>query len=139
MAPPKSPYGLIQESVYDDPWKVFVVCIFCNLTRRVESEPFMWQFFGRWPTAVDASRADPDEIAQMIESLGLANRRANTLVRMSQDYLNKDWSVDPRCLYGVGSYAYDAYMIFCKNQWMTIHEPKDGALKKYWRWVNNVE
>jgi endonuclease III len=88
---PKSPYGLIQEEFQKDPWKVFVVCIFCNLTRRTESEPYMREFFARWPSAADAAIADQTEINDLIKTLGLADRRAKTLTRMSQDYLVKSW------------------------------------------------
>jgi len=48
-APPRSPYNLIQEHLWHDPWKLFVACIFCNLTRRVDAEPYMWKFFKRYP------------------------------------------------------------------------------------------
>jgi methyl-CpG-binding domain protein 4 len=139
MVAPKSPYGLIQEEFQHDPWKVFVVCIFCNLTRRTASEPYMREFFARWPTAGDTSNADQGEISDLIKTLGLADRRAKTLVRMSQDYLVKAWQTDPRVLYGIGEYAHAAYQIFCQHQWAQIPEPKDGALKKYWKWINNVE
>ena len=139
MVAPKSPYGLIQEEFQHDPWKVLVVCIFCNLTRRTESEPYMREFFALWPTARDASQADHEQVKDLIKTLGLADRRAKTLIKMSQDYLAKSWHDDPRCLYGIGEYAHAAYQIFCKHQWALIPEPKDGALKKYWKWVNNKE
>ena len=64
--PPKSPFNLIQEHVYHDPWKIFVVCIFCNLTKRVDAEPYMWKFFKKYPTPKDAACADPKEIEEMI-------------------------------------------------------------------------
>jgi len=99
----------------------------------------MREFFLRWPNAVEASLADPSQISELIKTLGLADRRAKTLVRMSQDYLVKDWKADPRNLYGVGEYAYAAYQIFCQHIWAQIPEPKDGALKKYWKWINNKE
>ena len=78
MRAPASPYGLIQEEFQDDPWKVFVVCIFCNLTRRTESEPYMREFFSRWPTPLAASNADHTEVSDLIQVLGLADRRAKT-------------------------------------------------------------
>ena len=138
MQAPASPYGLIQEQVQHDPWRVFVVCIFCNLTKRVEAEPIMWQFFDRWPDAASAAKADTEEIRLLIKDLGLGERRSKTLVRMSQEYLL--WNRrDPGDLYGIGEYATAAYMIFCQHAWSQIPEPKDGALKKYWRWINKVE
>lgn len=138
MRAPHSPYNLIQEHVQDDPWRVFVVCIFCNLTRRVDSEPIMWEFFRRWPDAESASEASFDEIVDLIQNLGLKQRRAKTLIQMSRDYL--DWDKkEPKDLYGIGEYADAAYKIFCEKKWAQIPEPKDGALKNYWRWVNNKE
>lgn len=138
MRAPTSPYGLIQEQVQDDPWRVFVVCIFCNLTKRVEAEPVMWQFFERWPNAAAAALADQEEVRLMIKDLGLGERRSKTLVRMSQEYLSWN-SRDPGELYGIGEYATAAYKIFCEHAWNQIPEPRDGALKKYWKWINNVQ
>ena len=47
--PPKSPYNLIQEQLYEDPWKILVACIFCNLTRRNTAEPLIWEYFEKYP------------------------------------------------------------------------------------------
>lgn len=138
MQAPRSPYNLIQEHVQDDPWRVFVVCIFCNLTKRVEAEPLMWKFFEKWPTALDASRAQIEEVRDLIKDLGLGERRSNTLIRMSRDYLGWDRS-EPKDLYGIGDYAAAAYKIFCEHAWASIPEPKDGALKNYWKWVNSQQ
>jgi len=133
--PPKSPYNLIQEHLWEDPWKIFVACIFCNLTKRVQSEPYMWKFFNKWPTPEKASSADPEEIREMIAPLGLSRRRSVSLVRMSNDYLQKDWKDKPEVLYGVGKYASDAYRIFCKGEWQEV-EPKDHALNDYHAWLS---
>jgi hypothetical protein len=75
----------------------------------------MREFFSRWPTASDAALANQSEVSELIKTLGLADRRAKTLIRMSQDYLVKSWQPDPRVLYGIGEYAYAAYQIFCLN------------------------
>jgi len=138
MHAPRSPYNLIQEHVQSDPWRVFVVCIFCNLTKRIEAEPLMWQFFSRWPTAKDAANANTEEVRDLIKDLGLGERRSKTLVKMSQDYLHWDRQ-EPKDLYGIGDYAAAAYKIFCEHAWSKIPEPKDGALKNYWRWVNSQQ
>jgi len=98
----------------------------------------MWQFFSRWPTAKDAAQANAEEIRQLIKDLGLGDRRSKTLVRMSQDYLTWD-RADPKELHGIGEYAAAAYKIFCEHAWAKIPEPKDGALKNYWRWVNSQQ
>ena len=132
--PPKSPYNLIQEQLWEDPWKIFVACIFCNLTKRVHAEPYMWEFFSRYPTPNIASRTCPEEIQKMIQPLGLSGRRSKTLVRMSNDYLQKNWKDHPETLYGIGKYASDAYRIFCAGEWKDV-TPKDGALVNYRNWL----
>jgi len=128
--PPKSPYNLIQEHLWNDPWKIFVACIFCNLTKRVESEPYMWKFFKLYPTPEKASKANPDKLQKMIQPLGLSKRRSRALIKMSNDYLMKDWRDKPESLYGIGKYASDAYRIFCMGDWRNV-DPKDGALVSY--------
>jgi methyl-CpG-binding domain protein 4 len=89
----------------------------------------MWEFFQRWPTPEDASRADESEIQELIKNLGLSKRRAHILKRMSQEYLQDDWE-DPIQLYGCGKYASDAWHIFCIGDWKEI-EPSDHALNWY--------
>jgi methyl-CpG-binding domain protein 4 len=133
-APPRSPYDLIQEHLWEDPWKIFVACIFCNLTRRVDAEPYIWKFFEKYPTPHKASQEDPCVIEAMIQPLGLSRRRSEALVKMSDDYLNKDWKNQPETLYGVGKYASDAYRIFCLGDWENV-KPKDHALNNYHDWL----
>ena len=135
--PPRSPYNLIQEQLWHDPWKIFVACIFCNLTRRVDAEPYMWKFFEAYPTAKDTSNADPSDIQRMIQPLGLSDRRSRALVRMSSDYIGKQWRMSPDVLYGIGKYGSDAYKIFCLGEWQNV-EPKDHALNDYHSFLKQV-
>lgn len=135
--PPKSPFTLLQEQIYDDPWKVFVCCIFCNLTRRLTAEPIFWQVIKRWPDAQSLSKANINDLIEMIKDLGLSQRRAKALIKMSDDYINKDWKADPTQLYGVGKYASDAYRIFCRGDWRDV-EPKDGALVNYRNYLKEL-
>ena len=136
-APPKSPYNLIQEQLWEDPWKIFVVCIFCNLTKRVQAEPYFWECVSRWPKPADMASANPAEIEEIIRPLGLYRRRSKALVQMSKDYLQKDWKDNPEVLYGVGKYASDAYLIFCKGEWENI-SPRDGALVNYHNFLQSI-
>lgn len=136
--PPRSPYNLIQEHLWEDPWKIFVACIFCNLTKRVEAEPYMWKFFDRYPSPNDASQADWRSIQKMIKPLGLSERRSKALIKMSYDYLNKQWQDRPEVLYGIGKYASDAYKIFCLGDWRIV-DPRDHALNDYHQWLKRNE
>ena len=133
-----SPYTLLQESLNRDPWKIFVCCIFCNLTRRVQAEPYFWKTLEKWPTPHDLSRADINEVLELVKPLGLSQRRAKALVAMSRDYMSKDWKKDPTRLYGVGKYGSDAYKIFCTDEWELV-SPKDGALINYLNWAKKTK
>jgi len=135
--PPRSPYDLLQEQIYDDPWKIFVCCIFCNLTKRRTSEPYFWETIKRWPTPKDLANADEQELLNLIAPLGLSERRMRALKRMSDDYIKLDWKIDPKCLYGIGKYASDAYQIFCTGNWQNV-EPKDGALVNYHNYLKEL-
>ena len=128
--PPKSPYTLLQEQIWQDPWKIFVCCIFCNLTKRLTAEPYFWEVLKRWPTPEKLADADYDELVKLIQPLGLSQRRAKALKNMSYEYIHKDWKDDATKLYGIGKYGSDAYRIFCKGEWREV-EPKDGALINY--------
>jgi len=128
--PPKSPYNLLQEKLYEDPWKIFVCCIFCNLTRRVQAEPVFWETLKKWPTPEALANASAYELIKVISHLGLSERRSRALIRMSYDYIHADWKDDPTVLYGIGKYASDAYHIFCSGEWRSVC-PKDRALNDY--------
>jgi len=131
--PPRSPYKLIQEDLYDDPWKVLVACVFCNLTRRNTAEPLLWQFFSDYPTPFAASSADIKQLENLLKPIGLSSRRAKTLKKMSSEYISIDWK-EPIELYGIGKYGNDAWKIFCTNDWKSV-TPKDHALSWYHTWL----
>lgn len=131
--PPRSPYKLIQEDLYEDPWKVLVACVFCNLTRRNTAEPLLWEFFSDYPTPFAASSADIKQLENLLKPIGLSSRRAKTLKKMSSEYITIDWK-EPIDLYGIGKYGNDAWKIFCTNDWKSV-TPKDHALNWYHTWL----
>ena len=131
--PPKSPYNLIQEELHEDPWKILVACVFCNLTRRFTAEPVLRQFFKFYPTPKKAMNANICKLEEMLKPIGLSSKRAKTLVRMSREYLEKDWK-EPIELYGIGKYGNDAWKIFCTQGWKDV-QPKDHALSWYHDWL----
>jgi|TARA_Y100000310_G_C20700775_1_gene829656 methyl-CpG-binding domain protein 4 len=98
----------------------------------------MWKFFDKYPTPKIAAEADISDIVDMIGPLGLSQRRSRTLIRMSNDYINKEWRRDPAVLYGIGKYASDAYRIFCLGEWKSV-EPRDHALNDYHTWLKEIK
>ena len=129
-----SPYGLLQEEINADPWKIFVCCIFCNLTKRVQAEPYFWKVIEKWPSPETLSEADFKDLEKIIRPLGLSKRRALSLKKMSEGYIKNDWKDNPTQLYGIGKYGADAYQIFCTTKWRDV-SPKDGALVNYHSWL----
>ena len=135
--PPKSPFNLLQEQIWQDPWKIFVCCIFCNLTRRAQAEPVFWETLKKWPTPQLLSSAKPEELINLITHLGLSERRCKALIRMSYEYITVDWKDDPTRLYGIGKYGSDAYLIFCTGDWKKV-KPKDHALNDYHKYLKET-
>ncbi|XP_045615137.1 methyl-CpG-binding domain protein 4 isoform X1 [Procambarus clarkii] len=137
--PPRSPFNLFQESLYHDPWKLLVGTIFLNRTTGEEAlgKNILWEFLERWPTPEDTVKASWEEIANIIQPLGLHEKRAKMIIRFSEEFLTKDW-IYPKELHGIGKYGNDSYRIFCVNEWRKIR-PSDHMLNFYidWLWDNH--
>ena len=72
------------------------------------------------------------DLANILKPLGLYNRRAKSLRKMSEGYVGGFKSVDD--LYGIGQYAKDSWEIFQNNN-MNVN-PTDKVLQEYLRVVN---
>lgn len=131
--PPKSPHGLIQESLWPDEWKILVACIMLNQTTRKQLDKVVDTFFQKWPNANALLQAADDEIQDVIKPLGFWSRRTKSLKRFSSEYMNKNWN-EPIELHGIGKYANDAWKIFIVGNWQSV-EPQDHALNKYHNWL----
>lgn len=135
--PPRSPFNLVQETLFHDPWKLLIATIFLNKTSGKVAIPLLWQFFERYPTADVAQKADWKPMSEMIKPLGLYQLRAKIIIRFSDEYLTKQWRY-PIELHGIGKYGNDSYRIFCVDEWKDV-KPKDHMLNKYhaWLWENH--
>lgn len=135
--PPRSPFNLVQETLFHDPWKLLVATIFLNKTSGKVAIPLLWQFFEQYPTADVAREADWKLMSEILKPLGLYRLRANIIIRFSDEYLSKQWRY-PIELHGIGKYGNDSYRIFCVEEWKNV-APKDHMLNKYhaWLWENH--
>jgi len=133
--PPRSPFNLIQESLYHDPWKLLIATIFLNKTSGRGAIPNLMKFFERWPSPDDLLKVEKDELVEFLRPIGLYVRRANTILRFTEEYISKEWNL-PIELYGIGKYGNDSYRIFCVGDWMSV-DPKDHMLNKYHDWLKN--
>lgn len=135
--PPRSPFNLIQETLFHDPWKLLIATIFLNRTSGKMAIPVLWEFLEKYPSAEAARVADWRDVSELLKPLGLYELRAKTIVKFSDEYLTKQWKY-PIELHGIGKYGNDSYRIFCVNEWKQVH-PEDHKLNKYhdWLWENH--
>ncbi|XP_063267438.1 methyl-CpG-binding domain protein 4 [Prinia subflava] len=134
--PPRSPFNLIQETLFHDPWKLLIATIFLNKTSGKMAIPVLWEFLKKYPSPEVARAADWKEMSELLKPLGLYELRAKTIIRFSGEYLSKAWRY-PIELHGIGKYGNDSYRIFCVNEWKEV-QPEDHKLNVYhtWLWEN---
>ena len=125
---------LIQERYFPDRWKMLICCLMLNLTSYKQGLPIIDGFFERWPDAKSASEASEEEMKEYLKSLGMYNKRAKTIIRMSQQFL--EGFARTKDLYGCGKYAADSDAIFYEGKWREV-EPTDGALKRYMQFLKS--
>lgn len=135
--PPRSPFNLVQETLFHDPWKLLIATIFLNRTSGKMAIPVLWEFLEKYPSAEVARTADWRDVSELLKPLGLYELRAKNIIKFSDEYLTKQWRY-PIELHGIGKYGNDSYRIFCINEWKQVH-PEDHKLNKYhdWLWENH--
>ncbi|CAL8325256.1 unnamed protein product [Merluccius merluccius] len=136
--PPRSPFNLVQETLFHNPWKLLVATIFLNKTSGKMAIPVLWQFFECYPSAEITQNANWKPMSELLKPLGLYELRAKIIIRFSEEYLSKQWRY-PIELHGIGKYGNDSYRIFCVEEWRQV-TPRDHKLNKYHAWlVENQE
>ena len=135
--PPRSPFGLLQEDVFPNEWRILTVAQFLNCTTRKQLDKVFPTFVNRWPNPGALLSCDKDDLIDVITPLGFGNRRANSLLKMTHDYVHNDW-VHASELYGIGEYGARSWEIFCLG-YLGDDPPQDGALVKYWKWMKERE
>ncbi|CAM9459280.1 unnamed protein product, partial [Hapterophycus canaliculatus] len=133
---PPSPFGLIEELLTDDPWKLLIGCIMLNQTTRSQMDPVLVRFLEKFPSAEVAAAATIEEMTHVVAPLGLQERRPIAIIRFSQEYLSKSWK-KPEELYWVGKYAADAHKIFIERKWRQV-QPSDHALQWWVEWMRGT-
>ncbi|GIL49023.1 hypothetical protein Vafri_5517 [Volvox africanus] len=74
--PPASPWGLIEEALYDNPWRLLVACILLNRTTGRQVRQVIGPLWRAYPTAEAMAIADPRVIQDIVRPLGLHAVRA---------------------------------------------------------------
>ncbi|GFU16076.1 methyl-CpG-binding domain protein 4 [Trichonephila clavipes] len=134
--PPRSPFNLIQEDLYHDPWKLLIATICLQKTTGRSVKKILADFFVKFPTPQATLAAEPSDISKILTPLGLQDKKAKIILRFCDEYINKNWKY-PIQLHGIGKYGNDSYRIFCVNEWKHV-SPKDHMLEKYHEWLKTT-
>ena len=111
-------------------WQHMVAVIMLNQTGRKPVKTVAPIFWSRWNSPQAFLEATPNEVRDVIWSLGMVNRRYERLVQMSLDFLTWEGE-DATQLYGIGKYGSDSYEIFFKHNYDV--QPTDKELLRYLR------
>jgi methyl-CpG-binding domain protein 4 len=120
--------AIIQQEFQHDPWKMLVGCIMLNQTHNRQVREVIYDFFEKYPNPQSINESDREDIVERLRPLGFYNRRANTILRFTHEYINKQFENISE-LYGIGKYASDSYEIFINGN--TNVEPTDKILRRY--------
>lgn len=125
------------------PWKVLVICQCLNQATWMVAEKVVAQIFEEYPSpsACDRRLMRPfmgcrteDKLTDILRPLGFDTKRADRLMRMSEQYNDQVTLIPHYEFYpiesfsGCGQYARDAWNLFVLKR---DCNPKDRLLKKY--------
>ena len=143
-APPLSPFGLLEEILWQDEWKLLVSCMMLNCTTRLQVDRVLWRLFLLAPTAAAAVELGDtyeglEALERIIAPLGLHRKRTNAFVKLSRDVEAQRAKYGGRiknvaACHGVGVYAADAHALFVDG--VLAGPPRDHALRWYHAWAH---
>jgi endonuclease-3 len=81
---------------YESPWQLLVVTILSAQTTDENVNKVAPQLFAQFPGAADLAEADPEEVEQIVYSTGFYRQKTESIIRMSQDIVEKYQGKVPR-------------------------------------------
>lgn len=76
---------MVQEQI-SGTWQHMVAVMMLNQTGRKQVKMVLPRFLERWPDADSFLASTPGEVIEIIEPLGMYNRREHAFRRMSEDW-----------------------------------------------------
>ena len=113
---------------YIEKWRHMVAVIMLNQTGRKPVKTVYPLFMHHWPTPGSLLLSTPEEVKNIIWSLGMSTVKENRIRRMTADYVEWDGNGATK-LYGIGKYGSDSYEIFFKHNYTV--DPTDKELRRY--------
>ena len=82
-------FGLVQEALAHNPFRLLLAVIFLNKTRGHVALPVFYELMERYPTPADLAAANLDDVVEIIQGLGLQNQRAATCINLAKAWLER--------------------------------------------------
>ena len=82
-------FGLVQERLSHDPFRLLVAVIFLNKTRGSVALPVFYQLMERYPTPADLAAAKQEDVVEIFQHLGLQNQRAKKCINLAKAWLDR--------------------------------------------------
>lgn len=82
-------FGLMQERLAHDPFRLLIATIFLNKTPGERAMPIFYQLMSRYPTPTDLASAEVGDVTSIIYELGFQNQRARKCVAMAKVWIEK--------------------------------------------------
>jgi endonuclease III len=83
-------FGLMQERLAYDPFRLLIATIFLNKTPGARAMPVFYDLMERYPTPRDLARARVEDVVGVIRCLGFQNQRARKCVAMARVWSGLD-------------------------------------------------
>lgn len=81
-------FGLLQEKLWNDPFRLLVGVTFLNRTMGKHAIPVFFSLMEKYPTPADILAADKEDIISMTRHLGLQAQRAETYKKFAHFWIN---------------------------------------------------
>ncbi|TKX22738.1 putative HhH-GPD superfamily base excision DNA repair protein-1 [Elsinoe australis] len=81
-------FGLVQENLWEEPFKLLVAVVFLNKTAGRSAMPIYRQLMEKYPTPKLLADADKDELLEMIRTLGLQRQRRDKLIKLARTWIS---------------------------------------------------
>ena len=82
-------FGLVQERLCHDPFRLLIAVIFLNKTRGSVALPVFYQLMERYPTPADLAAAELTDVVAIFQHLGLQNQRAKKCINLAKAWLER--------------------------------------------------
>ena len=82
-------FGLVQERLSHDPFRLLIAVIFLNKTRGSVALPVFYELMDRYPTPADLAAASQEDVVDIIQHLGLQNQRAKKCINLAKAWLER--------------------------------------------------